>query len=107
MEALINDHQSQDLDVLLIQGPPIITYQTQVNHSAWGLYRPITGTDAGRFRSLIYVNQKVSTSSHQQIACDNRTSQPSSTGQPTLNFLSFRFTSHAFRYSRPTRRRRN
>ncbi|KAI2734534.1 hypothetical protein DTO013E5_9920 [Penicillium roqueforti] len=71
MEALINDHQSQDLDVLLIQEPSITTYQTHVNHSAWRLYRPITETDAGRFRSLIYINRKVSTSSHRQIACDH------------------------------------
>ncbi|KAJ5839473.1 uncharacterized protein N7525_004661 [Penicillium rubens] len=68
MEALINDHQSQDLDILLIQEPSITTYQTHVNHSAWRLYRPITETDAGRFRSLIYINRKVSTSSHRQIA---------------------------------------
>jgi hypothetical protein len=39
MEALINNHQSQSLDMLLIQEPPIIVYQTHVNHSAWKLYR--------------------------------------------------------------------
>jgi endonuclease/exonuclease/phosphatase (EEP) superfamily protein YafD len=33
MEALINDHQSQKLDVLLIQEPSITAYQTHVNHS--------------------------------------------------------------------------
>ncbi|OQE00248.1 hypothetical protein PENVUL_c055G06446 [Penicillium vulpinum] len=55
MEALINDHQSQDLDVLLIQEPSITAYQTHVNHSAWRLYRPTTEPDAGRFRSLIYI----------------------------------------------------
>ncbi|OGE46890.1 hypothetical protein PENARI_c093G11063, partial [Penicillium arizonense] len=71
MEALINDHQSQDLDVLLIQEPSITAYQTHVNHSAWRLYRPTTETEAGRFRSLIYVNRNVSTSSHRQIACDH------------------------------------
>ena len=53
------------------QEPSITTYQTHVNHSAWRLYRPTTETDAGRFRSLIYVNRKVSTSSHRQIACDH------------------------------------
>ncbi|OQE35310.1 hypothetical protein PENNAL_c0827G10217, partial [Penicillium nalgiovense] len=53
MEALINDHQSQDLDILLIQEPSITTYRTHVNHSAWRLYRPTTQTDAVRFRSLI------------------------------------------------------
>ena len=71
MEALINDHQSQDLDVLLIQEPSITTYQTHVNHSAWRLYRPSAETEADRFRSLIYVNRRVSTSSHRQIACDH------------------------------------
>jgi hypothetical protein len=39
MEALINDPQSQDLDVLLIQEPSITTYRTHVNHSAWRLYQ--------------------------------------------------------------------
>lgn len=29
MEALINGHQSQDLDVLLIQEPSITAYQTR------------------------------------------------------------------------------
>lgn len=71
MEALINDHQNQDLDILLIQEPSITTYQTHVNHSAWRLYRPSAETDAGRFRSLIYVNRKVSTSFHRQITCDH------------------------------------
>lgn len=71
MEALINDHQSQDLDVLLIQEPSITTYRTHVNHSAWRLHRPTTQLDAGRFRSLIYVNRRISTSSHRQIPCDH------------------------------------
>lgn len=71
MEALINDHQSQNLDVLLIQEPSITTYHTHVNHSSWRLYRPTTDTDAARFRSLIYVNRRVSTSSHRQILCDH------------------------------------
>ncbi|KAJ5240343.1 reverse transcriptase [Penicillium citrinum] len=71
MEALINDHQNQDLDILLIQEPSITTYHTHVNHSAWRLYRPTTKTDATRFRSLIYVNRRISTSSHRQIPCDH------------------------------------
>ncbi|KAJ5135375.1 uncharacterized protein N7515_004653 [Penicillium bovifimosum] len=71
MEALINDPQSQDLDVLLIQEPSITTYRTHVNHSAWRLYRPTAQLDAGRFRSLIYVNRRISTSSHRQIPCDH------------------------------------
>jgi hypothetical protein len=71
MEALINDHQSQNLDVLLIQEPSITTYQTHINHSAWWLSRPTVETNADRFRSLIYVNKRVSTSSHRQIHCDH------------------------------------
>ena len=71
MEALINDHQNQNLDVLLIQEPSITSYRTHVNHSAWRLYRPTTETDATRFRSLIYVNRKLSTSSHRQIRCNH------------------------------------
>ena len=71
MEALINDPQSQDLDVLLIQEPSITTYRTHVNHSAWRLYRPAAQLDADRFRSLIYVNRRISTSSHRQISCDH------------------------------------
>jgi hypothetical protein len=71
MEALINDHKSQNLDVLLIQEPSITTYRTHVNHSSWRLYRPTTDTDAIRFRSLIYVNRRVSTSAHRQILCDH------------------------------------
>lgn len=37
MEALINDHQSQKLDMLMIQEPSITGYRTHVNHSAWRL----------------------------------------------------------------------
>jgi ribonuclease HI len=71
MEALINDHHSQNLDVLLIQEPSITSYQTHVNHSAWRLYRPSVDTDAVRFRSLLYVNRNLSTSSHRQIRCEH------------------------------------
>lgn len=71
MEALINDHQSQNLDVLLIQEPSITTYRTHVNHSSWRLYRPTTKTDAAQFRSLVYVNRNISTSAHRQIPCDH------------------------------------
>ncbi len=71
MEALINDHQSQDLDILLIQEPSITTYRTHVNHSAWRLYRPTTDTDTARFRSLVYVNRRLSTSSHRQVYCNH------------------------------------
>lgn len=71
MQAPINDHQSQNLDVLLIQEPSITTYKTHVNHSTWRLYRPTIETDTAWFRSLIYVNRRVSTSSHRQIPCDH------------------------------------
>ena len=71
MEALINDHQSQDLDVLLIQEPSISAYRTHVNHSAWRLYRPTMENDEVRFRSLIYVNRRLSTSSHRQVPCNH------------------------------------
>ncbi|CRL30513.1 unnamed protein product [Penicillium camemberti] len=53
MEALINDPQSLELDVLLIQEPSITTYRTHINHSAWRLYRPTIQTEAVRFRSLL------------------------------------------------------
>ena len=71
MEALINDHQSQNLDVLLIQEPSITAYRTHVNHSAWRLYRPTAENDTARYRSLIYVNRRISTSSHRQIPCNH------------------------------------
>lgn len=64
-------HQSRNLDVLLIQEPSTTTYRTHVNHSAWRLYRPTVDSDADRFCSLIYVNRKVSTSSHRQIPCNH------------------------------------
>ncbi|EED16651.1 zinc knuckle domain protein [Talaromyces stipitatus ATCC 10500] len=56
MEALINDHQSQNLNLLLIQEPSVTTYRTHVNHSAWQLYQPTyPNTDEStRYRSLIY-----------------------------------------------------
>ena len=60
------DPESQDLDVLLIQERSITTYRTSVNHSAWQLYGPTAQSDAVRFRSLIYVNRRISASSHHQ-----------------------------------------
>jgi hypothetical protein len=38
MEALINDPQTQNLDILLIQEPLLMVYNIYVNHSAWHLY---------------------------------------------------------------------
>lgn len=73
MEALINDHQSQSLNLLLIQEPSITTYCTHVNHSAWRLYQPTyPNTDESTwFHSLLYVNKRISTSSHCQIHCNH------------------------------------
>ena len=71
MEALINNHQSQNMDILLVQEPSVTTYQTHINHSAWRLYRPTVEGDTACFRSLVYVNQRVATSSHRQIACNH------------------------------------
>ncbi|EED11828.1 hypothetical protein TSTA_110080 [Talaromyces stipitatus ATCC 10500] len=72
MEALINDHQSQSLDLLLIQELSITTYCTHVNHSAWQLYQSTyPNTESTRFRSLLYVNKRILTSSHQQIHCNH------------------------------------
>ncbi|EED11753.1 conserved hypothetical protein [Talaromyces stipitatus ATCC 10500] len=53
--------------------PSITTYRTYVNHSAWRLYRPTyPNTDESiRFRSLLYVNKRISTSSHRQIHCNH------------------------------------
>jgi hypothetical protein len=34
MEALVNDHQTINHDLLIIQEPPISAYRTHVNHSA-------------------------------------------------------------------------
>ncbi|KAJ5409973.1 reverse transcriptase [Penicillium crustosum] len=50
MEALISDHQSQNLDVLLIQESSVTTYRTHINHSAWRLHRPTENSDSARFR---------------------------------------------------------
>lgn len=69
METLINDPQTQNLDVLLIQEPSITAYRTHVNHSAWRLYQPTYEDGAVRKRSLLYVNKRISTSSHRQIHC--------------------------------------
>lgn len=71
MEALISDHQSQNLDVLLIQESSVTTYRTHINHSAWRLHRPTENSDSARFQSLIYVNRRISTSSHRQVPCDH------------------------------------
>ena len=71
MEALINDRQTQDLDVLVIQEPPISAYRTHVNHSEWRVYRPTHPDESRSYRSLLYVNKRISTSSHRQIYCNH------------------------------------
>jgi len=70
MEALINGPATQNLDILLIQEPSITTYRTHVQHSAWRLYQP-TYEEEERKRSLLYVNKRISTSSHRQIHCQH------------------------------------
>lgn len=71
MEALINDQASQDLDVLLIQEPSTTSYQTYVNHRLWHTYQPTHHDDSTRKRSLVYINKRISTSAHRQIACNH------------------------------------
>jgi endonuclease/exonuclease/phosphatase (EEP) superfamily protein YafD len=63
-EALINDLQTQNLDVLLIQEPSITTFRTFVNHSAWRLYQPTYEDKGTPKHSLLYVNKRISTSSY-------------------------------------------
>ena len=69
MEALINNHQSQSLDLLLIQEPSITIYYIYINYSAQQLYQPIylNTNESIRFRSLLYINKRILTSSHRQI----------------------------------------
>lgn len=92
MEGLINDHHSQNLDILLIQEPPKTAYNTHVNHSAWRLYRPTHTTEPGteaRSRSLVYVNRRISTASHRQVHCDHRDVVAIKTWTPELQYLVF------------------
>jgi hypothetical protein len=70
MEALINDHQSQKLDVLLIQEPSITACLPNTREPQ-RLYQPTVESDSVRFRSLIYVNRKLSTSYHRQVRCNH------------------------------------
>lgn len=89
MEALINDHQNQNLDVLLIQEPPMTAYRSHVNHSAWRLYRPTYTDESVRFRSLLYVNRRISTSSHRQIHCNHPDVVAIKIWTPELQYLIF------------------
>jgi hypothetical protein len=71
MEALINDSHSQNLDILLIQEPPLTAYNTHVNHSAWHLYQSTCLDDVPKKRSLLYVSRRISTTSNRQIQCNH------------------------------------
>ncbi|KAJ8147384.1 hypothetical protein LV165_008823 [Aspergillus fumigatus] len=89
MEALINDHQTQNLDVLLIQEPPVTAYRTHVNHSAWRLYQPTYANESARFRSLLYINRRISTSSHRQILCNHPDVTAVKIWTPKVQYLLF------------------
>src|ERR1700712_2277321 len=71
MEALINDPKTNDLDILLIQEPPVSAYATHVNHRLWQLYKPTHQDEEVRNRSVIYVNKRIATSGHRQIQCNS------------------------------------
>lgn len=72
MEALINDKQTAEIDILLIQEPSISYYRTHTQHRCWQLYQPSPAANSeGRCRSLIYVNRRLSPSAHRQVQCDN------------------------------------
>lgn len=92
MEDLINNHHSQNLDILLIQKPPKTAYNTHVNHSTWRLYRPThtnePNTEA-RPRNLIYVNRRISTASHHQVHCNHQDIITIKTWTPELQYLVF------------------
>jgi len=71
MEALMNDPQTQNLDILLIQEPSVTAYRTHVNHRLWQLYQPIYTEEEIRMRSHLYVHKRISTSAHRQIHCNS------------------------------------
>jgi hypothetical protein len=71
MEALINDTKTRNLDILLIQEPPLSAYKTHVNHSAWRLYQSTVEEDKTRKRSLLYVSKRISTAAHLQVRCNH------------------------------------
>jgi endonuclease/exonuclease/phosphatase (EEP) superfamily protein YafD len=71
MEALINEPHTQNLDILLIQEPPLTAYNTHVNHSARHLYQSTCVDDIPKKCSLLYVSRRISTTSHRQIQCNH------------------------------------
>lgn len=103
MVALINDPQSLDLDVLLIQEPSITTYRTHINHSAWRLYRPTTLTP---FDFAAY-SMSIEEFLPHHIANYHATTQmsrPLRSGQPTPKRWYFRSTYLQYHFSRATTR---
>jgi hypothetical protein len=71
MEALINDHKTQNIDILLIQEPPVTAYRTHVNHRQWQLYKPTHPDEEVRKCSLLYVNKRIPTLAHRQVPCNS------------------------------------
>lgn len=69
MEALINDSETQDLDILLIQEPLSYQHLTHVQHQEWTCYQPTSQDDTAKPRSLMYINKRFSTSTHHQVPC--------------------------------------
>lgn len=70
MEVLINDNDTEQLDILLIQEPPVSFFKTFVQHRAWQIYIS-THNGPERDRAVLYINKRFSTSAHQQIQCDS------------------------------------
>lgn len=70
MEALINDNATADLDILLIQEPPISFFKSIVQHRQWQAYMP-THDGPERKRAILYVNKRIDTSLFQQIKCSS------------------------------------
>ena len=71
MEALVNDPNTNQMDILLIQETPTSTCKTFVQHRQWHLYQPTYSDTTKRTRSLIYINKRLSPASHRQITCDS------------------------------------
>lgn len=88
MEALINDQDTEKLDILLIQEPPVSFFKTFVQHHSWYLYTPTYSGDAKK-RSAIYVNKSLSTSAQQQIQYDSRDLTAVRIQTPTKQILIF------------------
>ncbi|KAI9037315.1 nucleoside deaminase [Aspergillus affinis] len=66
----------------------VAAYYTHVNYSAWRFYRP-TQPETPQFRSLLYVNRRISTSSHHQIQCGHPDVVAIKIWTPELQYLVF------------------